>query len=128
MKLITVIKNQGAIEALRQGLPADGATAMRIRRALKPLSVALDDYKGLLEAKLKELGKTEVRSDDPEMPVLEKYLSSALQEEIDGKVEAILTEADLEGLRVPRRNDTISGLTVFEIDAIEELGLMKAIE
>ncbi|OHD22738.1 MAG: hypothetical protein A2Y38_18530 [Spirochaetes bacterium GWB1_59_5] len=126
MKVITVIQNQGAVEALKQALPADGATAMRIRRAMKPLSAALDDYKSLIEAKLKELGKTEVRSDDPEMPELEKYLNSALQEEIEGKIEAILTEADLEGLRVPRRNNTISGLSVFEINAIEALGLLMA--
>jgi len=44
--------------------------------------------------------------------------------EIDGKVCAILTEADIEGLRVPRRNDTISGLTVAEIDGAETLGLL----
>lgn len=125
MKLVIILQHRGAIEALKQALPANGATALRIRRAIKPLVEALGDYNGLVEAKLKELGKTQIRGSDPEAPAVEAFLNSAAQEEVCGDVEPILTEADLETLRVPRRDNAITGLTVAEIDSIEALGLIK---
>jgi len=125
MTLSILLQHQGAIEALKQAIPTDGATALRIRKALKQFSSALDDYKKLVEEKLKSIGKTEIKQTDTEWPEIERFLNSALKEELDFTVTAVLSEDDVLSLRVPRRDGTMSGLSVAEIDGAEALGLLN---
>jgi hypothetical protein len=125
MILSTIMANQGTIEALKQALPPDGATALRLRKALKPLVASIEEYQKLVEEKLKSMGKTRLSVEDPEFPAAQTFLESALSTELGYSVASILTEEDVGTLRVPRKDGTMTGLSMAEIDGAEALGLLK---
>jgi len=125
MILSTLMANQGTVEALKQALPPDGATALRLRKALRPLAASIDEYQKLVEEKLKSMGKTRLSIEDPEFPVAQEFLESALSMELGYIVTPILTEEAISTLRIPRKDGSMSGLSMAEIDGAEALGLLE---